>query len=335
MPVINRIRIANINYDGKYIGDEIFDTYDGENTLLNLKNGSGKSVLVQLMLQPIIPCISIHGRKIESYLHQNKPSIIMLEWKLDNTPAPTYFLTALIMRLNASDEKSSSRVNYFTFVNRYTEACEYDIANLPFISHEDGGISIKSYNECRNAVKNIAKPNSALNYFSSEDDGEYKAKQEQNGIFPDEWRLIALCNEEEGGISKMLENVKTSDNLFNEWILKTVASGISSGGMLTDMFYALTKSIKENDENIRYKDILESFLNDNNEYVENLERLMEQHDIIEKQQVKIADIYHFLIASEKRAKEAKEICASQIEYNRKMIDRIDYEEAQRKSRFQE
>lgn len=45
MPVINRIRIANINYDGKYIGDEIFDTYDGENTLLNLKNGSGKSVL--------------------------------------------------------------------------------------------------------------------------------------------------------------------------------------------------------------------------------------------------------------------------------------------------
>lgn len=326
MPVINRIRIANINYDGKYIGDEIFDTYDGENTLLNLKNGSGKSVLVQLMLQPIIPCISIHGRKIESYLQQNKPSVIMLEWKLDNTPVPTYFLTALIMRLNASDEKSSSRVNYFTFVNRYTEACEYDIANLPLISHENGGISIRSYNECKNAVKNIAKPNSAFNYFSSDDDGEYKAKQEQNGIFPDEWRLIARCNEEEGGISKMLENIKTSDNLFNEWILKTVASSISSGNTLTDMFYALIKSINENDENIRYKDILENFLSDNNGYVDNLEKLMEQHDIIEKQQAKIADIYYFLIASKNQAEDAIENCNVQIEYNRKIIDRINYEE---------
>lgn len=326
MPVINRIRIANINYDGKYIGDEIFDTYDGENTLLNLKNGSGKSVLVQLMLQPIIPCISIHGRKIESYLQQNKPSVIMLEWKLDNTPVPTYFLTALVMRLNASDEKSSSRINYFTFVNRYTEACEYDIANLPLISHESGGISIKPYNECRNAVKNIAKPNSALNYFSSDDDSEYKAKQEQNGIFPDEWRLIARCNEEEGGISKMLENIKTSDRLFNEWILKTIVTNVSSGSALTDMFFALIKSINENDKNIRYRDILENFLIDNNGYVDNLEKLMEQCDSIEKQRTKIADIYHFLDESKKWAEDAIENCNSMTEYNRKMIKHIDYEE---------
>lgn len=326
MPVINRIRIANINYDGKYIGDEIFDTFDGENTLLNLKNGGGKSVLVQLMLQPIIPCISVHGRKVESYLQQNKPSVIMLEWKLDNTPIPTYFLTAVIMRMNASDEKSTSRVNYFTFVNRYTEACEYDIANLPLISHEGNGISIMPYNECKNAIKKIAKPNTELNYFSSDDNSEYKAKQEQNGIFPDEWKLIARCNEEEGGISKMLENIKTSDNLFNEWILKTVAGSIFSGNTLTDMFYALIKSINENEENIRYKDVLENFLNDNNGYVEKLEKLMEQYDTIEKQKAKIADIYRFLIASEKQTAEAIENCDLQIEYNRKMIERIKYEE---------
>lgn len=254
---------------------------------------------MQLMLQPIIPCVSIHGRKVENYLQQNKPSVIMLEWKLDNTPVPTYFLTAVVMRLNASDEKNTSRINYFTFVHRYTEACEYDIVNLPLISHEGGGISIMPYNECRNAVKNVAKPHSELNYFSSEDDGEYKNRQEQNGIFPDEWKLIARCNEEEGGISKMLENAKTSDNLFNDWILKAVVSGISSGSSLMDMFYALIKNINENDEKIRYRDILESFLNDNNGYVENLERLMEQYDIIEKQKAKIADICHFLCVKEK------------------------------------
>ena len=48
MPKINRIRIANVSYDGKHITDELFETFGGENTLFNLANGSGKSVLVRV-----------------------------------------------------------------------------------------------------------------------------------------------------------------------------------------------------------------------------------------------------------------------------------------------
>ena len=33
--------------------------------LLNLANGGGKSVLVQMMLQPILPTRRIHKRKID------------------------------------------------------------------------------------------------------------------------------------------------------------------------------------------------------------------------------------------------------------------------------
>lgn len=325
MPVINRIRIANINYDGKYIADELIDTFDGENTLLNLKNGSGKSVLVQLIMQPIIPGVSIHGRKVEGYLQQNRPSVIALEWKLDNTPVPTYFLTALVIRLSAPNEKNTSRVNYFTFVNRYAEAREFDITDLPFISHNNNVISIQPYSDCRSIVKNSAVPNSPLNYFSSDDDSEYRAKLEQNGIFPDEWRLIARCNEEEGGISKMLEKIKTSDALFDEWILKTVTGG-SSNSSLIEMFKALIECISDNDENIRCKEVIENFLRDSDGYVENLEKLMEQHDLIEKQQTKIADICHFLTTSQKRAEEAVIICDEKLRRNRDAEELIKYEE---------
>ena len=47
MPKINRIRIANIQYDKKVIKDLFIDCYKGENVLLKLANGGGKSVLVQ------------------------------------------------------------------------------------------------------------------------------------------------------------------------------------------------------------------------------------------------------------------------------------------------
>ncbi|MCF0134170.1 MAG: hypothetical protein HUJ72_09915, partial [Blautia sp.] len=73
MPQISKIRIVNFQYnDGKrLIADELYD-FDSENkgpsdVLINLANGGGKSVLVQLMMQPIIPRAKVAGRRIESF----------------------------------------------------------------------------------------------------------------------------------------------------------------------------------------------------------------------------------------------------------------------------
>ena len=50
MSRINRIRIMNLNYNGNTIriDDETFDL-NGESTLLSLRNGGGKTVLVQMV----------------------------------------------------------------------------------------------------------------------------------------------------------------------------------------------------------------------------------------------------------------------------------------------
>ena len=64
MPQIRRIRIVNISYNNgkRLIPDELFDLTDengsaGLNTLISLINGGGKSVLVQLMMQPYLSAI--------------------------------------------------------------------------------------------------------------------------------------------------------------------------------------------------------------------------------------------------------------------------------------
>lgn len=93
MPQISKVRIVNFNYnDGKrLIADELYDFASNEknealNVLINLANGGGKSVLVQLMMQPIIPKAKVSGRKIESFF--NKASdhcFVLLEWIKDNS----------------------------------------------------------------------------------------------------------------------------------------------------------------------------------------------------------------------------------------------------------
>ena len=110
MPVINRVRFVNVTYDNRNIKDCIFDMYGGCDALMNLSNGGGKSVMVQLMFQPVIPGASIGDRNIFSYLPKNDTPIhIIIEWVLDNTEPKQYSLTGICMGLNreVSDEQNS------------------------------------------------------------------------------------------------------------------------------------------------------------------------------------------------------------------------------------
>ena len=74
MPQLSKVRIVNFYYnDGnRLIADELYNFGDNEgknagNVLINLDNGGGKSVLVQLMMQPVLPKATASGRKIESF----------------------------------------------------------------------------------------------------------------------------------------------------------------------------------------------------------------------------------------------------------------------------
>ena len=55
MSKINKLRFVNLNYNHNTmkIDDEIF-YLDGQDTMLNLRNGGGKSVLVQMVMAPLV-----------------------------------------------------------------------------------------------------------------------------------------------------------------------------------------------------------------------------------------------------------------------------------------
>lgn len=324
MPKIGRIRIANVNYSGKYIVDQMIDSYQGQNILLNLANGGGKSVLTQLMMQVVLPTVKIHKRNMESYLVSNEPTFVMIEWILDNTSTPTYFLTGIVMNKTITEE-NSFRIKYFTFVNEYKSANSFDIKNIDFISNNNGITTYKSYDYCLKKLREQEAKNVKIVTYSRDERKEYNEKLEENGIFKNEWKILARINEKEGGIDDLFEKCETSDDVINQWILKNISDNLENGDKLREMFADLIEDIMENEETIKQKEELDNFKIDAERYIKSLSELLENIDEEEKLKTEIEDIYLKLQLHENEKQNQILGLSQNGEELKKELENIEYE----------
>ena len=101
MSKINAVRIINLNYNNNAIriNDETF-RLGGKSTLLSLRNGGGKSVLVQMMTAPFVHkrYRDSRDRPFASYFTTNKPTFILVEWVLDGGAG--YVMIGMMVRKN-------------------------------------------------------------------------------------------------------------------------------------------------------------------------------------------------------------------------------------------
>ncbi|MDD2553458.1 MAG: hypothetical protein PHP51_02655, partial [Desulfotomaculaceae bacterium] len=303
MPRINRIRIVNFSYnnDSRRILDETFNFHGGENALLNLANGGGKSVLVQLFLQPVVPGVKIQGRNIAGFFRKKKlPAYIMIEWKLDG--AGGYLLTGIGMvsaeAPGAEDEKN--RVRYFTFTSKYTSANAFDIAHIPFVNRDGGVLEVKPFREAREMMTDKErKDRFAFRCFSGDDGEHYARHLAEFGIVRDEWKnVIAKINDGEGGLEEIFQRYKNSGQLLNDWVIKTVEKSMfrnkSESRRLEEMLESLVQEVVENERFIVKKKLLESFLGSFREQVEALAGLLQGIEGQKKLSGKLAALYVYL-----------------------------------------
>ena len=88
MPSINRIRVNNVKYN---FGTQSYDDFSmrmyGRNTLYDLANGGGKSVLMLLLMQNLIPNSTLDDKQpIEKLFRDPSNTVIhsLIEWTLDD-----------------------------------------------------------------------------------------------------------------------------------------------------------------------------------------------------------------------------------------------------------
>lgn len=304
MPQINRIRIINFSYNNNHrnIVDETFDLLQGENALFNLKNGGGKSVLVQLLLQPIIPKTKLMSRRIEDFFKGKKtPSYIMIEWKLEDQGG--YLLTGIALTNKESQVREQDDANhaikYFTFTSAYRESNPFDIKNIPLIKQQKEKIFIEDFKNAKKLIVAKEKETSSVRLFSDEDGADYRKQLESFNIFQDEWKSIILkINESEGGVIEIFEKCKTSQQLMNDWILKSVEKVVTGGDKnqkkLEQMLENLVEEMINNEQFIHEKDLYSDFLRRSNDFLSKLEELVQSIDQENELEDIIANMYFFL-----------------------------------------
>ena len=89
MPQINRIRVNNVKYNfGTQFYDDFVMRFSCKNSIYDLANGGGKSVLMLLLLQNLIPNCTLDDKQpIEKLFRTGEGSKTihsLIEWKLDD-----------------------------------------------------------------------------------------------------------------------------------------------------------------------------------------------------------------------------------------------------------
>ena len=270
MPKISRIRIINFSYNGdkRLILDELFNLHQGEDTLISLKNGGGKSVLVQALMQPILPNQPLQKRKMSDFfIRKKQPAYILIEWKLDQGGG--YLLTGIAMMNKESasqdQEEESHAIRYFAFTVHYKLSDPMDIRHLELTTKEKNRVLVKGYREAQRLLQDAKrKRGGSVSYFSDSERGDYKRHLESFNIHPDEWKTVLLpINSEEGGLIKIFEKCKTPRLLLKEWILNTVNKVLydnqKESQSLTEMMGNLGQSMIDNEAFILERDLLLEF----------------------------------------------------------------------------
>lgn len=256
MPNINRIRVNNVKYN---FGTQGYDDFSmrmyGKNTLYDLANGGGKSVLMLLLLQNLIPnCTLDEKQPIEKLFRNgggNTTIHSLVEWKLDDKDIREGFRymttgfcahkaketdvsengqlslaetengdrTAVVSGENAEVRKDSASIEYFNYCIFYRDYNENDIVNLPLQNSKER----ITYSGLKSYLKDLARKNLNLKVYVFERKGEYQRFISQYGLFESQWEIIRGINKTEGHVRTYFEtHYKTTRKVVEDLLIEEI-----------------------------------------------------------------------------------------------------------------
>ena len=270
MSKINAVRIINLNYNNNAIriNDETF-RLNGKSTLLSLRNGGGKSVLVQMMTAPFVHkrYRDSRDRPFASYFTTNKPTFILVEWVLDGGSG--YVLTGMMVRKNQDvSEENNEELEIINFISEYREKCALDIDHLPVIEKTKKEMVLKGFAACRQMFD--AWRRDRLVKFTSYDMNQapqlrqYFDKLTEYRIYYKEWEsIIKKVNLKESGLSDLFSDCRDEKGLVEKWFLEAVENKLNKDkNRMKEFENIVSKYVnqyKENKSKIERRDTIRLF----------------------------------------------------------------------------
>lgn len=271
MGKISEFRLININYNngGIRINDEIFHMNE-KDTLLSLRNGGGKSVLVQMLTAPFVHKAFRRSkdRTFEGYFTSTKPSFILIEWSLGGN---NRMMNGFMLRRRPEETFDSGEerevLDILGIISEYREACPWDIHNLPVVERNRREITLKSFASCRQLFEGFRKEKGARFFMydmgQSAQQRQYFTKLREYKVDYREWEnVIKKVNQKEGGLADLFADCRDERGLVDKWFLDAVEKKLDPDGSKIRGFGNIIKmhSVQcyENEDKIkRREDILE------------------------------------------------------------------------------
>lgn len=356
MPHINRIRVNNVKYN---FGTQSYEDFllkpFGHNMLYDLANGGGKSVLMLLMLQNVLPNCSLDDKQpVEKLFRTGDGSQTihsLIEWKLDESDVVNgfrYMTTGFCARKTQNTEeqtKETASIEYFNYCIFYRDYNANDIRNLPLVKNKEK----ITYSGLRKLLKELERDNSLIvKVFDRK--GEYQAFIADYGLYESEWEIIRGINKTEGHVRTYFEtNYKTTrkviENLLIEEIIQKsfrARSGQESEDTMSktllemkDKLMELSKKKNEIGSYDRQAEVL-------NMFSERLQVLREVYANAAQLRREIAVLYQSAGAQEKECEKKKEELAetlgklsAEMEHLQERIDSAKYFEDKSKAKKSE
>ncbi len=336
MSKIQTVRLINIGYNNNAIriSDECFHM-NGESTLLSLRNGGGKSVLVQMMTAPFVHkrYRDVKDRPFESYFTTNKPSFILVEWALDQGAG--YVLTGMMVRRSqASEEESNENLEIVNIVSEYSSPCPQDIHNLAVVKKGKREMTLKNYSDCRQMFEEYKK-NRAMKFFCYDmgnpaQSRQYFEKLSEYQIHYKEWEtIIKKVNLKESGLSELFADCRDEKGLVEKWFLDAVESKLNKEkNRMKEFQDTLSKYVgqyKANQASIKRHDTIQLFKEDAARIREKAERYREAERGEQAQENLIANFIAELGRLHKEAEEEERNAEEGIEEILGRIAYVEYE----------
>ncbi len=241
MPQINRIRVNNVKYNfGTQFYDDFMMRFNCSNTLYDLANGGGKSLLMLLLMQNMIPNCTLDDKQpIEKLFRQGSGNTVihsLIEWKLDpcyQKDNYKYMTTGFCARkanakaneddaeagVNVAGDSLSSSVEYFNYCIFYREFGDNDIKNLPL---ESNGERI-TYNGLKAYLRDLEKKDFGVSVRIFDGKGDYLNFLTKYGIYESQWEIVRGINKTEGHVRTYFENsYKTSRKVVEDLLIEEI-----------------------------------------------------------------------------------------------------------------
>ncbi len=338
MSKINRIRIMNLNYNRNTIriDDETFDM-NGDTTLLSLRNGGGKTVLVQMIMSLFVnkSYRDLGERAFSSYFTTNQPTFIMVEWKLDHGAG--FFLTGMMVRKN-QDAEQVEPLEIINFTSEYKDAVPYNMDELPILIESNGKKMLKGFSNCKKEFDVLRSSNG--NQFSYYDmtipyqRKNYFSKLAEFQIEHKEWEtIIHKVNSKESGLSELFSEAKDENGLIEKWMLYSIQNKLNQSGNRIKNFqnlaYKLIEQYRKNQTSINRREIIKQYFED---IIPFEEEICRYEEITENHKKIIDEIGNFIFSVKivleelKKDKEQKNqnICQFKVAINDIMHEKFSY-----------